>query len=191
MTKFKGSRTEKNLLTAFAGESQARNRYSFFAGQARREGYIQIAGIFQETAEQEREHAKRFFKFLGGGSVEIRWEFPAGVIGGTAANLLAAAEGERYEHEEMYPGFAEIAEDEGFAKAADAWAAIAISERQHEKRFRELAGNLAADRVFQRDAPVSWRCISCGYLHNGTTPPDPCPACIHPRDHFELLGENW
>ena len=191
MAKFKGSRTEKNLLTAFAGESQARNRYTFFAGQAKKEGYIQIAAIFEETANQEREHAKRFFKFLNGGEVEIQWAFPAGIIAPTRQNLLAAADGERYEHSEMYPGFAKIAEDEGFAKAADAWAAISVSERQHEKRFRELAGNLAADRVFRREAPVVWRCINCGYLHEGEDAPQECPACIHPQGHFEILGENW
>lgn len=191
MAKFKGSRTEMNLLTAFAGESQARNRYTFFASQAKKEGYVQIADIFEETANQEREHAKRFFKFLNGGEVRIQWPFPAGGIAATHANLIAAADGEQYEHSEMYPGFAKTAEDEGFARASDAWAAISVSEMQHEKRFRELAGNLAADRVFRRESSVTWRCINCGYLHAGTQPPDECPACIHPRDHFEILGENW
>ena len=191
MTKFKGSETEKNLLTAFAGESQARNRYTYFASQARDDGLMQIADIFIETADQEREHAKRFFKFLNGGEVEIKWSFPAGVIGSTYDNLLAAAAGERYEHTEMYPGFAEIARKEGFIKVVEAFEAICVAEKQHERRYLDLASNVKEDRVFKRDEVVVWRCRNCGYLHGGKEAPDPCPACIHPQSHFELLGENW
>ena len=191
MPKFKGSETEKNLLTAFAGESQARNRYTYYASQARDDGFLQIADIFTETADQEREHAKRFFKFLNGGEVEIKWSFPAGVIGSTYENLLAAAAGERYEHTEMYPGFAEAARQEGFVKVIEAFEAICVAEKQHEKRYLDLATNVKEDRVFRRDEAVVWRCRNCGYLHEGKEAPDPCPACIHPQGHFELLGENW
>ena len=191
MAKFKGSETEKNLLTAFAGESQARNRYTYYASQARDDGFLQIADIFTETAHQEREHAKRFFKFLNGGEVEIKWSFPAGVIGSTYENLLAAAAGERYEHTEMYPGFAEVASQEGFVKVIEAFEAICVAERQHEKRYLDLAANVKGDRVFKREEVVVWRCRNCGYLHEGKEAPDPCPACIHPQGHFELLGENW
>jgi rubrerythrin len=191
VAKFKGSETEKNLLTAFAGESQARNRYTYFASQARDDGFFQIADIFAETANQEREHAKRFFKFLNGGEVEIKWSFPAGVIGSTYENLLAAAAGERYEHTEMYPGFAEVARQEGFVKVIEAFEAICVAERQHEKRYLDLAVNVKGDRVFKREEVVVWRCRNCGYLHEGKEAPDPCPACIHPQGHFELLGENW
>ena len=191
MAKFKGSETEKNLLTAFAGESQARNRYTYYASQARDDGFLQIADIFTETAHQEREHAKRFFKFLNGGEVEIKWSFPAGVIGSTYENLMAAAAGERYEYTAMYPGFAEAARQEGFVKVIEAFEAICVAERQHEKRYLDLAANVKEDRVFRRDEVVVWRCRNCGYLHEGKDAPDPCPACIHPQGHFELLGENW
>jgi len=189
--KFKGSETERNLLTAFAGESQARNRYTYFAGQARKEGLMQIADIFEETADQEREHAKRFFKFLNGGEVEVKWNFPAGIVANTHDNLLAAAAGERYEHTQMYPGFARVARKEGFDRAADALDAISVAERQHEKRYLALAENLNTGRVFKRNEPMVWRCRNCGYLHVGEEAPKTCPACVHPQDYFELLGENW
>jgi len=189
--KFRESQTAKNLLTSFAGESQARNRYTYFARRAHEEGFVQIADIFEETASQECEHALRFFKFFNGGEMEITWSFPAGVVKTTFENLLAAADGERYEHTQMYPGFAQIARDEGFQRAADTWQAISVSEKQHEKRYRELAANLAADRVFAREEEVVWRCRNCGYLHTGKAAPDKCPACVKPRGYFELLGENW
>jgi rubrerythrin len=186
-----GSQTEKNLLSSFAGESQARNRYTYFAGQARKDGYVQIADIFEETANHEKEHAKRFFKFLEGGQLEITASFPAGVIGSTLENLNGAAEGEKHEYSELYPGFARIAREEGFGTIADVWDAVSVSEKQHEKRYRELAANIMADKVFKRDQSVVWRCRNCGYLHTGTDAPQLCPACAHPRAHFELLGENW
>lgn len=189
--KLKGTRTEKNLLTSFAGESQARNRYTYAAGQARKEGFVQIADIFTETADQEKEHAKRFFKFLEGGEVEIAYAFPAGVIGTTVENLKAAADGEHHEHTNMYPGFAKIAEEEGFKDVAAAFRAISVSEKQHEKRFLDLAANITAGRVFKRDTQVTWSCRNCGYLHVGLRAPELCPACVHPQAHFELLGENW
>jgi len=191
MAELKGSQTEKNLLTAFAGESQARNRYTYFAGQAKKEGYVQIQAIFQETADQEKEHAKRFFKFLQGGEVEVVAAFPAGVIGTTLENLLAAAAGEQYEHTEMYPGFAKVAREEGFEAVAKAFDAISVAEKQHEKRYRDLAANIENGQVFHRDGEVVWRCRNCGYLHHGKDAPDICPACVHPKDHFELLGENY
>jgi len=189
--KFRDSRTAKNLLTSFAGESQARNRYTYFAKKAKNDGYLQISDIFEETANQECEHALRFFKFFNGGELKISWSFPAGVIRSTYENLIAAADGERYEHTEMYPGFAAIAREEGFNRAADTWGAISVSEKQHEKRYRELAGNIKADKVFSRDKEVVWRCRNCGYLHMGKEAPEKCPACVHPRGYFELLGENW
>ena len=191
MTTMKGSRTEKNLLASFAGESQARNRYTYFAGQARKDGFVQIADIFEETANQEKEHAKRFFKFLQGGEVEITAAFPAGVIGTTMENLLAAADGEQYEHSEMYPGFARIAREEGFEAAAKVWEAVSVAEKQHEKRYRDLAANINAGLVFKREQVVVWQCRNCGYLHEGLEAPQMCPACAHPQAHFELLGENW
>ncbi len=187
----KGTQTEKNLLTAFAGESQARNRYTYFAGQAKKDGYVQIATIFEETANQEKEHAKRFFKFLEGGEVEITGAFPAGMIATTLENLKAAAAGEHYEHTEMYPGFAKTAREEGFETIAAAFEAIAVAEKQHEKRYVDLAANIEAGRVFKRDEEVVWRCRNCGYLHKGSEAPEECPACVHPQAHFELLGENW
>jgi rubrerythrin len=187
----KGSRTEKNLLTAFAGESQARNRYTYFIAKAREEGLQQIAAIFQETADQEREHAKRFFKFLEGGECEVTAAFPAGKIGSTLENLKAAAAGEHYEHTEMYPGFAAIAREEGFEPVARAFEAIAIAEKQHEKRYNDLAANLETGRVFKRDGVVVWRCMNCGCLHEGPEAPSVCPACLHKQEYFELLGENW
>ena len=191
MGKFRESQTAKNLLTAFAGESQARNRYTYFARQARADGLMQIADIFDETADQECEHALRFFKFFNGGELEITWRFPAGVVKTTLENLVAAADGERFEHTQMYPGFAQIAREEGFQRAADTWEAIGVSEKQHEKRYRELAANLKADRVFRRDREMVWRCRNCGYLHTGNQAPEKCPACVKPRGVFELLAENW
>jgi len=187
----KGTQTEKNLLAAFAGESQARNRYTYFASKAKKEGLEQIAEIFAETANQEKEHAKRFFKLLEGGDVEITGTFPAGIIGTTLENLRAAAEGENFEWTEMYPDFAKIAKEEGFNKVAAAFTAISIAEKQHEKRYKELADNLEAGKVFKRNGKVVWRCRNCGYLHEGTEAPKLCPACLHSQSHFELLGENW
>ena len=191
MAKFRESQTAKNLLTAFAGESQARNRYTYFARRAREDGLIQIADIFDETADQECEHALRFFKFFNGGELEITASFPAGVIKTTLENLLAAADGERFEHTQMYPGFAQVARDEGFERAADTWDAISVSEKQHEKRYRDLAANLAAGRAFARTEEKVWRCRNCGYLHVGHAAPDKCPACVKPTGNFELLAENW
>lgn len=187
----KGSRTEKNLLAAFAGESQARNRYSYFASKAKKDGYIQISLIFEETANQEKEHAKRLFKFLEGGEVEVQASFPAGVIGETAENLAGAAGGEHYEWTEMYPGFAKIARDEGFEDIARVFEAIAVAEKQHEKRYVDLKANIEAGRVFKRSESAVWRCLNCGYVHEGPEPPEKCPACAHPNAYFELLGENW
>jgi rubrerythrin len=189
--KFIESQTAKNLLTSFAGESQARNRYTYFARKAKEEGYVQIADIFEETANHECEHALRFFKFFNGGELEVAWSFPAGAIRSTYDNLIASADGERYEHTEMYPGFARIAREEGFERAAETWDAISVSEKQHEKRYRDLAGNIKVDRVFSREQKTVWRCLNCGYLHIDKEAPEKCPACVHPKGYFELLGENW
>jgi rubrerythrin len=191
MATLKGTQTEKNILTAFAGESQARNRYDYFAKQANKDGYRQISEIFAETANQEREHAKRLFKFLEGGEVEIAAGFPAGVIGTTTENLKAAAAGEHYEYSEMYPGFAKVAKEEGLDEIAETFLAIAVAEKQHEKRYLALLNNIEQNRVFKRDKKVTWRCINCGYLHEGEEAPEECPACAHPQKHFELLAENW
>jgi len=187
----KGSQTEKNLITAFAGESQARNRYTYFASKARKQGYRQISEIFEETANQEKEHAKRLFKFMTGGMAEVAAAFPFGVIGETVDNLKEGADGENYEWTEMYPSFARTAREEGFDDIAAAMEAIAIAEKQHEKRYRKLIENIEKGVVFKRDEPVTWRCMNCGYLHEGKEAPDKCPACDHEQDHFELLGENW
>lgn len=189
--KLKGSKTERNLLTAFAGESQARNRYTYFAGAARKENYIQIADIFEETANQEKEHAKRFFKFLEGGEVEIQAAFPAGVIGKTGENLKASAGGEHHEWTNLYPAFARTAREEGFEDIAKTLDSISVAEKQHEKRYLGLMANVTAQTVFKKDKPVSWRCRNCGYVHEGNEAPDTCPACVHPRAYFELLAENW
>ncbi|MBN1676761.1 MAG: rubrerythrin family protein [Kiritimatiellae bacterium] len=186
-----GSKTERNLLTAFAGESQARNRYTFFASKAKKDGLIQIQSVFEETAEQEKEHAKRFFKFLKGGEVEIQAAFPAGVIGTTLENLKAAAAGEKHEWGILYPDFAKTAVEEGFEDVAKVFNAIAVAEKQHEKRYADLAANVEAGRVFKRDRAVAWRCRNCGYRHEGSEAPQQCPACAHPQAYFELLGENW
>ncbi len=187
----KGSKTEKNLLTAFAGESQARNRYTYFTSAARKEGFRQISDIFDETANQEKEHAKRLFKLLEGGEVEITAGFPAGVIGTAAENLKDAAAGENYEWTDMYPSFAKVARKEGFDDIAKIFEAIAVAERQHEKRYLGLLDNINAGTVFKKDKPVKWRCINCGYVHEGPEAPDACPACAHPQAYFEVLGENW
>jgi rubrerythrin len=178
-------------LAAFTGESQARNRYTYYASKAKKEGYVQISDIFTETANQEKEHAKRLFKLLEGGEIEIAGAFPAGTIESTAENLKAAAAGENYEHTEMYPGFAKIAEEEGFSNVAVVFRAIAVAEKQHEKRYLDLAANIDADRVFKRDSQQVWRCRNCGYLFEGNEAPNNCPACDHAQAHFELLGENW
>lgn len=191
MKELKGTMTEKNLLTAFAGESQARNRYTYFAGKARKEGFIQISAIFAETADQEKEHAKRFFKFLEGGEVEIQASFPAGKIGTTSENLASSAAGENFEWTRMYPEFARVAREEGFEDIAKVFEAIAVAERQHEKRYNDLKSNVDNDMVFKREKPVVWRCRNCGYLHEGEEAPTVCPACAHPQAFFELLGENW
>jgi len=191
MASLKGTQTEKNLLTAFSGESQARNRYTYFASKAKKEGYVQISDIFTETANQEKEHAKRLFKFLEGGEVEITGAFPAGVIGTTLENLKDSAAGEHYEQTEMYPEFAKTAREEGFDTIASVFEAIAVAEKQHEKRYVDLAANIEAGNVFKRDEKVTWRCRNCGYLHEGSEAPEVCPACDHPQSHFELLGENW
>ena len=187
----KGSNTEKNLIAAFAGESQARNRYTYFASKAKKEGLVQIADIFAETANQEREHAKRLFKFMTGGDAQVAAAFPFGVIGKTADNLRAAAAGEHHEWTTMYPEFAATAREEGFAQVADAMEAIAVAEKQHEKRYLALAGNIDAGTVFKRESPVVWRCRNCGYLHEGAEAPTVCLACAHPQAYFEILGENW
>jgi len=191
MPSIKGTETEKNLLKAFAGESQARNRYTYFAGAARKEGLVQIADIFAETADQEKEHAKRFFKFLEGGCVEITASFPAGVIGTAAENLEAAAGGEHEEWTELYPAFAAKAKEEGFVAVAMVFEAISIAEKQHEKRYNDLLKNLNEGKVFKKDGKVMWRCINCGYIHEAEEAPAMCPACAHPQAHFEVLGENW
>jgi len=187
----KGTQTEKNLLIAFSGESQARNRYTYFASAAKKEGLVQIADIFEETANQEKEHAKRFFKFLEGGDIEITGTFPAGEIGTTLENLRAATAGEEHEWTELYPAFAKVARDEGFSQIAAAFDAISVSEKQHGKRYRDLADNLEAGKVCKRNGKVVWRCRNCGYLHEAEEAPKVCPAWLHPQAYFELLAENW
>lgn len=187
----KGTKTEKNLLKAFAGESQARNRYTYFASKAKKDGYEQIAAIFEETATQEKEHAKRFFKFLEGGDVEITATFPAGIIGDTMTNLKVAAAGERHEWGELYPTFAKIAKEEDFTDVAKAFESISVAEKYHEKRYAALATNIEKNKVFKKDSKTAWRCRNCGYVHDGNEAPEECPACQHPRAHFELFGENY
>ena len=187
----KGSQTETNLMAAFAGESQARNRYTYFASKARAEGYVQISGVFEETAGQEKEHAERLFKLMTGGEAGVNAAFPFGVIGSTLENLKASAAGENHEYTSMYPGFAKVAREEGFGAIAVVFSAIAVAEKQHEKRYLDLAKNIGKGRVFKRDEPVVWRCRNCGYLHTGTEAPSLCPACAHEQAYFELLGENW
>ncbi|MEE4314875.1 MAG: rubrerythrin family protein [Desulfofustis sp.] len=191
MGSFRESRTSRNLLISYSAEAQARTRYNFFARRAEEDGYIQVARIFDETAAQEYEHALRFFKFFNGGELEITWRFPAGVIEDTRANLLSAAELERFVHEEMYREFARIAHDEGLARAADTFDAISVAERHHEELFRGLADNIAGDRVFARSDERIWKCLGCGYLHRGREAPDKCPACVRPQGYFALLETNW
>jgi rubrerythrin len=191
MNSIKGTRTEINLLTAFAGESQARNRYTYFASAARKEGLEQVANIFIETAENEREHAKIFFKYLEGGDVEITAMYPAGTIGSTQSNLEAAAAGEKMEWTEIYASFARIAKEEGFPEVAYSFKEIAEVERFHEARYRKLINNIVNGEVFKRPAAVKWHCTNCGYVHEGTEAPKSCPACRHPQSYYELLAENW
>ena len=191
MNSLKGTKTEKNILTAFAGESQARNRYTYFASQAKKEGYVQISAIFEETANQEKEHAKRLFKLLEGGEVEIQASFPAGVIGSTLENLKEAAGGENYEHTIMYPEFAKTAREEGFEHITKIFESIAIAEKFHEERYKALAANIEANKVFKKDSEIVWQCRNCGYTHTGTEAPDVCPACAHEIDHFQLVCKNW
>jgi rubrerythrin len=187
----KGTQTEKNLLASFAGESQARNRYTYFSSQARKEGYEQIAGIFLETADNEKEHAKLFFKYLEGGDVTITAAYPAGVIGSTADNLKAAAEGERMEWTKIYADFAKTARDEGFSQVAATFEMISKVEMRHEARYLKLLENVKAGSVFKKSAPVKWHCRNCGYVHEGPEAPKICPACQHPQAHFQLLAENY
>ena len=191
MASIKGTQTEKNVTGAFAGESQARNRYTYFATKAKEEGYFQISQIFEETANQEKEHAKRFFSFLEGGEVEVSAAFPAGVIGTTSDNLKAASAGEHFEWTELYPGFAKVAREEGFEAIAAVFEAISIAEKQHDKRYSDLAKNVDASKVFKKDSPTMWRCINCGYVYEGNEAPQACPACAHPQAYYELLAENW
>ena len=187
----KGTRTEQNLLKSFAGESHARSRYTFFASVAKKEGYEQIAGVFMETAEQEKEHAKRFFKFLEGGMVEITASYPAGKIGTTAENLAAAADGENEEWVDLYPEFANIAEEEGFKEIAVVFRMVTKVEAEHERRYRKLLANVVEGKVFEKDEPILWQCRNCGYVHEGKTAPGKCPACAHPQAYFEPMKQNY
>ncbi len=191
MNSLKGTKTEKNVLTAFAGESQARNRYTFFASKAKKEGYEQMRAVFLETADNEKEHAERLYKFLEGGEVEIQASYPAGVIGETKDNLTEAAAGENHEHTTMYPEFAKTADEEGFSEIAEAMRSIAVAEKEHEKRYLGLLNNINNGLVFKRDEVVKWKCRNCGYISEGNEPPDECPACAHAKAYFELLAENW
>jgi len=191
MKSVKGSQTEKNLMAAFAGESQARNRYTYYASKARDEGFAQIALILEETANQEKEHAKRLFKFLEGGEVTITGTFPAGTIATTAENLLHGAEGENYEWKTMYPDFAKKAKEEGYDAIATVFEAIAVAEKQHAKRYEKLRANILAGTVFKAEKPVVWRCVNCGYIAEAIEAPKACPACAHPQAYFEILGENY
>ncbi len=191
MKSLKGTKTEKNLLIAFSGESQARNRYTFFASKAKKDGFVQISKIFEETAAQEKEHAERLFKFLEGGDVEVTASFPAGIIASTADNLKSAAAGEDHEWQEMYPSYAKIARAEGFEEIADVMEHIAVAEKQHSKRYKALRQNILDGKVFKKDGKIVWRCLNCGYIHEGDSAPEKCPACAHAKDYFEVLGENW
>jgi len=188
---FRGSQTEKNLLAAFAGESQARNRYTYFASVARKEGYEQISAIFQETADNEKEHAKLYFELLKGGTVEIVAAYPAGIIGSTAQNLKAAAEGEKFEWGTLYPRFAEVAEKEGFSEAARTFRQVAKVEAYHERRYLKLLANVEQGKVFKKDAPVKWMCRNCGFVFEGTEAPDKCPVCQHTRSFYQVYSENY
>jgi len=187
----KGTRTEKNLMAAFAGESQARNKYTYWASKAKKEGYVQISKIFEETASHEKEHAKRLFKFMEGGDVEITGAFPAGIVGTTVQNLDAAASGEEHEWQFMYPEFAVIAREEGFQEIAAVFSSIAVAEKQHGKRYRDLLKNIEEGTVFKKSESVVWRCQNRGYISEGTDAPAMCPACAHPQAHFEVQAENW
>lgn len=191
MSKLQGSKTEKNLLIAFAGEAQARNRYSYYAKAAKKEGYVQISAIFERTAEQERAHAKTLLKFMEGGEVKITASYPATPPGTTVENLHNAAQGEEHEFEEMYPEFAQIAEDEGFAVIATTMRAIAVAEKQHAATYRTLIANIGAEVVFEKDEEVTWYCSKCGFTHKGKKAHKKCPACSHPQAYFELLAENY
>jgi rubrerythrin len=191
MTSIKATQTEKNLLTAFAGESQARNRYTFFASKAKKAGYEQISAIFIETADNEKEHAERLFKFLEGGELEITGSFPAGIIGDTVSNLEAAADGENHEHTTMYPEFADVAQEEGFPEIAEVFRNISVAEKAHEERYRALIKNIKDDTVFRRDTVVKWKCRNCGYIHESTEAPEECPACAHEMAYFELWTKNY
>jgi len=191
MKSVKGTQTEKLLLANFAGESQARNRYTYFSSQAKKEGFEQISWIFADTADNEKEHAKRFFKFLEGGDLEITATYPAGVIGNTMENLKEAASGENLEHTVLYPEAARIAEEEGFSEIAAVYRAISKVEAEHEKRYRALLRNIENNTVFKKEATVKWRCRNCGYVHEGPEAPDECPACAHPQAYYELLAENY
>lgn len=191
MKSVKGTETEKNLMKSFAGESQARMRYTYFASQAKKDGYVQISHIFEETANQEKEHAKRFFKYLEGGMVKIEAAFPAGVIGTTAENLKEAAAGEHEEWTDLYPSFAKVAREEGFEEIAILWEKVSVAEKQHEKRYKDLLRNIETDMVFKKPQSITWRCLNCGYLHEADEAPKLCPACLHPQAYFEVLGENW
>jgi len=191
MPGIKGTETEKNLLKAFAGESQARNRYGYFASKAKEEGFVQIAAIFDITADQERLHAKRYFSFLEGGDLEITAAYPAGKVGTTAENLKAAAGGEHMEWESLYPGFADVAEKEGFPSVAAAFRSVSRAEKHHETRYLELLKNLENNTIWEKTEEISWECSKCGYVHNGTTPPNKCPACQHPKEYFFVLSEKY
>lgn len=191
MGAFRDSRTAKNLLISYAFESQATTRYTFFANQAKKDGYIQVARIFDETAAQECEHALRFFKFFNGGELEVTASFLTGVIRSTVDNLVASADLEKYVHSELYPGFAAIGREEGFARAADVWDAITVAEIQHEKTFRTLADNVNSGRTVSREHTTAWRCLNCGYIHEGRQAPDQCPACVRPSNYFEVFNPSW
>lgn len=191
MSKFRESKTAHNLLLSYSLEAQARTRYNFFATRAKEEGFIQIAKLFDETADQEYEHALRFFNFFNGGELEITGVFPAGTIEGTHANLLSSAALELFVHDEMYAVFANVAEEEGFARAADTFNAINVAEKNHELMFRSLAENLASGKAFQRETVMTWKCLGCGYIHEGDSPPKKCPACVKPPGYFEIFNKNW
>ena len=188
---FRESQTAKNLLTSYAFESQATTRYLFFANQAKKDGYMQVTSVFREIADQECEHALRFFKFFNGGELEIKATFLTGVIKTTSTNLLAAADLEQYVHTDLYPGFASVAREEGYDRAADIWDAISVAEVQHEKTFRALAGNIETGKTFVRDSSHTWRCINCGYIHQGNEAPAKCPACVKPSNYFEIFEPSW
>ncbi len=191
MGAFRDSRTAQNLLVSYVFESQATTRYTFFGNQARKDGFIQVANIFDETAGQECEHALRFFKFFNGGELEVTASFLTGVVKATAANLVAAADLERHVHSELYPGFASVAREEGYTRAADVWDAITVAEIQHEKTFRALAERVADDRTTRRETATVWRCINCGYIHEGRQAPEKCPACVRPSNYFEVFAPSW